>query len=533
MTKHHDVKPRFPYPPLQPTRRRFLGGMLGVTGAAALSPASSFCSFQAAAQSDPVSSETLAADPLRPQFHLLPARNWMNDPNGPIFWKGNYHMFHQYNPNAAVWGDMHWAHSVSPDTIHWKHLSVALAPTQGGADQDGCFTGSAADVDGTATIIYTGVKTSTPELATLRDGTHNFRETQCLATSTDPQLLGWTKTSQPILQPPNDPLLTGFRDPFFWREGDTWFLGVGSGIRKKGGQVLLYRSRNLRVWEPVGVLASGTWNEKDTKDSVDSGEMWECPDFFPIGQNYVLLYSTERKVYWQVGELDKKEMAFHSNKQGFLDCGSYYAPKTQLGSNGQRILWGWINESRPDAELIKAGWASCMSLPRILSLDSNGNLEMRVAPEASKLRMKGFSLAASTVPRKERLHAFRAVRIKDASAEISLRIRTERFAISIMDGAKIFLQVVYDPAQSGKELQVNNSFAPFSLAADAKEFEIAIFIDGSVIEVLADNRAAVTSRVYQIPQATLRLDLEDADIDKVVALQLWPIKPISSDRMTT
>jgi beta-fructofuranosidase len=49
----------------------------------------------------------IAADPLRPQFHLLPTRNWMNDPNGPIFWKGKYHMFFQYNPNAAVWGDMH------------------------------------------------------------------------------------------------------------------------------------------------------------------------------------------------------------------------------------------------------------------------------------------------------------------------------------------------------------------------------------------------------------------------------------------
>src|SRR5260221_8674287 len=59
----------------------------------------------------------LAADPRRPQFHLLPARNWMNDPNGPIYWKGHYHMFFQYNPHAAVWGDMHWYHSVSPDMV--------------------------------------------------------------------------------------------------------------------------------------------------------------------------------------------------------------------------------------------------------------------------------------------------------------------------------------------------------------------------------------------------------------------------------
>jgi len=100
----------------------------------------------------------LAADPLRPQFHLLPARNWMNDPNGPIYWNGHYHMFFQHNPNAAVWGDMHWAHSVSPDMVHCRHLPVALSPSSGGPDRDGCFSGSAVNQGGTATILYTGVR---------------------------------------------------------------------------------------------------------------------------------------------------------------------------------------------------------------------------------------------------------------------------------------------------------------------------------------------------------------------------------------
>ena len=96
----------------------------------------------------------LASDPLRPQFHLLPAKNWMNDPNGPIFWRGKYHMFFQYNPNSAIWGDMHWNHAVSDDMIHWRHLPIALAPTPNGDDAEGCFTGSAVvDDNGTATII--------------------------------------------------------------------------------------------------------------------------------------------------------------------------------------------------------------------------------------------------------------------------------------------------------------------------------------------------------------------------------------------
>src|SRR5467141_1955011 len=158
----------------------------------------------------------LANDPLRPQFHLLPAKNWMNDPNGPIYWNGLYHMFFQYNPNAAVWGDMHWNHAVSEDMIHWRRLRVALAPTPGWDDADGCFTGSAVDDHGTAAVLYTGVKSCAPEQATLRDGVHNFREVQCLATSADPQLLSWNKWKQTVFQPPNEPGLTGFLDPFLW-----------------------------------------------------------------------------------------------------------------------------------------------------------------------------------------------------------------------------------------------------------------------------------------------------------------------------
>src|SRR6266481_809690 len=191
--------------------------------------------------------ERLAADPLRPQYHLLPTKNWMNDPNGPIFWNGLYHMFFQYNPNAAVWGDMHWNHAVSEDMIHWRHLPIALAPTPGWADADGCFTGSAVNDNGTATILYTGVQKTPFELATLRDGHSNIRETQCLATSSDPQLRAWNKWKDPVIQPPDDPKLTGFRDPFLWHDENAklWYLGVASGQFKVGGRVLLYRSKDL------------------------------------------------------------------------------------------------------------------------------------------------------------------------------------------------------------------------------------------------------------------------------------------------
>jgi beta-fructofuranosidase len=259
----------------------------------------------------------------------------------------------------------------------------------------------------------------------------------------------------------------------------------------------------------------------------------ECPDFFQLGSKYVFLYSTERKVFWQTGELDKKEMVFHSNKQGLLDSGAYYAPKSQLGSSGQRILWGWIPETRPEAEFSKAGWAGCLSLPRALSLDSAGNLEMRVGPDAHKLRSNAFVLANASGSNAERFRVLRKVQIKNVSAEIFLRIQNQRFSLSLMDGAKLFLQLLYDPTQSEKELRINSVSAPLSLLPEEKEVEISIFLDGSVVEVFANSRACITARVYQVPQNPLRLEIQDSDIDRLSTLQVWRINPISVDRLTS
>ena len=160
-----------------------------------------------------------------------------------------------------------------------------------------------------------------------------------------------------------------------------WFRTAG---RWRAGA--LYKSADLRNWEYLHPLVSGKGNGKETSDFVDSGEMWECPDFFRLGKKHVFLYSTERKVYWQTGELDPKELIFHPEKTGFQDFGAFYAPKSQQDANGNRILWGWITETRPEAEFSAAGWAGCMSLPRVLSLNRENVLEMRFLPELSKLR---------------------------------------------------------------------------------------------------------------------------------------------------
>src|SRR5258708_38042674 len=81
----------------------------------------------------------------------------MTDPNGLIEWQGQTHLFYQYNPHGAFPDTIHWGHAVSADRVHWQHLPIALAPTPGGPDAGGCWTGSAADDDGVPTVIHTGV----------------------------------------------------------------------------------------------------------------------------------------------------------------------------------------------------------------------------------------------------------------------------------------------------------------------------------------------------------------------------------------
>jgi beta-fructofuranosidase len=471
----------------------------------------------------------LAADPLRPQFHLLPAKNWMNDPNGPIYWKGHYHMFFQYNPNAAAWGDMHWNHAISDDMVHWKHLPIALAPTPGWDDSDGCFTGSAVDDHGTATILYTGVKAVPPERATLRDGHANFREVQCLATSSDPQLRTWTKWKTPVIEPPQDSPITGFRDPFLWREGDTWYLGVASGLRKVGGNVLLYWSRDLRKWEYLHPLAEGKWTGREGLNPVDSGEMWECPDFFALGGKHVLLYSTAGKVAWETGELDPKDLVFHSQRQGILDHGAYYAQKTQVDARGNRILWGWITEKRSDDELRAAGWAGCMALPRVLSLSADGDLEMRIAPELRSLRGREFTVPdRSSV--EERTAALQKIEIENVAGELWWKTAASGGALALADGSGPWVSCSLDSQLGAIKLTVNGRSIEVG-ATQKTQHEFHLFLDGSVAEVICDDRHAITTRIYRRPDGRLRIEAKSWP--GVTRCTAWQLRAISADRLTS
>lgn len=462
----------------------------------------------------------LAHDPMRPQFHLLPARNWMNDPNGPIYFNGEYHMFFQYNPQAAVWGDMSWNHAVSRDMLHWAHLPLALTPTPGSADAYGCFSGSAIQVGERVYVVYTGTKESIPELATIRDGQNRIQESQCLAWSDDPWLIQWAKAPQPIVpRPPEGMEITGFRDPSMWKQGEWYYMTVGSGVAKVGGCVLLYRSKDLKAWEYLHELTNGVWNGKLTANPCDDGEMWECPEFFALDGGHVLIYSTQGKVFWQSGVLDEKNMKFKGLKTGLLDLDAFYAPKTQLDAQGRRILWGWIQERRTEAEMRAAGWSGMMSLPRVLTLDSNGTLRMQMLPQADGLRA---GVVMPTVA-----HGETRITLEKATGEVHCSgIKGSGFEFTMNVGSTQLLHVNYLPEKQtvlvdGHEIVLETNDLPILHA----------YIDGSVAELIVSERVGCTKRFYYSQKVAPDVQVRIAG--KGIKANAWKVKPISDNRLTT
>ena len=478
----------------------------------------------------------LANDIRRPQFHLLPPANWMNDPNAPLYWNGNYHMFYQYNPNGAVWGNMHWGHALSPDMVHWRHLPIALAPSPDGPDADGCFSGSAVLDRERVMVLYTGVVTVPASEATAR-GAINFKETQCLAVGSGEELSMWTKRPKPVIvAPPAGMKVTGFRDPAPWRQGDWWYTVLGSGARDKGGAILLYRSKDLRHWEYMRVLKEGRGNHTKDTHPVEAGEMWECPDLFFLGGKTVLIYATAGKVYWECGDLDAKEWLFYSQRNGLLDYGpSYYAAKTQLDRLRNRILWGWLPETRPLEEYRASGWAGMMSLPRVLTVDADYWLRVEVAPALQALRQNPQILEISG-NEEQNQRQLKSMYIEQCCGEILCRLKRGspapfRLSLTSDHPERSWLALAYNASEPEK-LFVDDELLPLR-RSNNEEIEIHLYIDGSAIEAFINRQITYTKRFYPagstVPRVGVKIAGRTSDIS---SLTLWQISPISPDRLT-
>jgi beta-fructofuranosidase len=379
--------------------------------------------------------------------------------------------------------------------------------------------------NGVPTFIYTGVQNAPPDQVTIRDGSDKLRETQMLATAEDNDLLHWKKLETPVIPwPPKGMLVTGFRDPCPWQEEDGWYLGIGSGERGKGGCVLLYRSQDLREWEYLHKLDSGKPNGKQAVNPCDSGEMWECPDFFALGKTHYLHYSTEGKVIWSTGAYDKTAHTYAAHRQGVLDHGAYYAPKSFLAPDGRRILWGWIQETRPQAEFSAAGWAGAMSLPRVLTVGGEGQLEMHPAKEVENLR---GSVAKAQVedgkPFKRTLPHLR----QEIHVPVGLFAGGATSTRLLVEGKPVW-ELTIDVA--GNEVRSGEVRFPLPFQPGPRT-GLRLFLDGSVIEAFIGGREALTSRVYTVKPDSTELEVAYSGKGRL-AVELWPLAAISPDRLT-
>ncbi len=450
---------------------------------------------------------TFREDIHRPRYHFLPAANWMNDPNGVIHWNGRYHLFFQYNPDGAYHANMHWGHAVSDDLLHWQELPIAIAPTPDSPDRGGIFSGCLVNDGGTPVAIYTGV-----------NETYDV-QVQCIATGS-PDLLHWEKyPGNPVIGevPAELGQTRDFRDPFVWRDGDSWYMTLSSHIVGVGGAVLLYHSANLVDWEYLHPLYVG--------EKARNGRNFECPNFFPLGDKWVLIVSSQldhapSTTLYFVGRFENER--FIPEHEGVYDAGYSYASLVHQDEASRRLIYSWIREGRSGARQKQAGWTGLQAIPRVLSLDAKNRLISCPVSEFESLR--------------GRHHHFRASDLDDTGLAIdglSLDIEAV-FDVSAAAQCGIELEcggdklaVIYD--ESTQTLQVQRQYERDDPEIDSERqgivhtldsgesLQLRILVDGSVLELIANGRTRITSRFYpssldkaclQVlsPAAVLRLD---------------------------
>ena len=323
-------------------------------------------------------------EPHRPQYHFTPPVKWMNDPNGMVFYDGEYHLFYQHYPDSTVWGPMHWGHAVSTDLVHWQHLPIALFPDSLGL----IFSGSAV-IDWKNSSGF-GINGKPPmvamftyhDMAAEKRGTQTF-QTQGLAYSND-RGRTWIKyAGNPVI--PN-PGIKDFRDPkVIWHEkSERWIMVLAAGDR-----VRIFSSPDLKAWQPS--------SEFGVKLGAHGG-VWECPDLFPIrleGTNetrWVMLVSINpggpnggSATQYFVGNFDGKTFTLDPQFAGsvgeagtepsrgiWVDHGrDNYAGVTWSdvpAADGRRIVLGWMSNWDYATVVPTDAWRSAMTVPRTLTL---------------------------------------------------------------------------------------------------------------------------------------------------------------------
>lgn len=403
--------------------------------------------------------DSLYKEQYRPQIHFSSRRGWNNDPNGLIYYEGEYHLFYQHNPYEREWGNMHWGHAVSKDLIHWEELPEALYPDKNGT----AFSGTAViDYENTAGFA----KGNTPAMIAVYTADTHDRQTQCLAYSLDKGRT-WTKyEGNPVIDSKEKWNSKDTRDPkvFWYHPNNEWVMV----LNERDGHSI-YTSSNLKEWKFESHLTG----------------FWECPELFELpvdgdkSKTRWVMYGASGT--YMLGDFNGKEFKPESGKY-YYTTGGLYAAQTYANipeSDGRRIQTAWGRIPTPAS----MPFNMLMLLPTELTLrTTKDGIRLFNNPVKEIEALEGEYQSWNDLTANDATEKLRAFNTNEC-----LRIKTT-FKLSHATDAGINLN-----GQSLIRYDLNNNlvngvfYSPENMTS--MEISADIIIDKTCIEVFIDNGA--------------------------------------------
>jgi fructan beta-fructosidase len=403
----------------------------------------------------------LYAEEYRGQFHFSPKRGWNNDPNGMVYYKGQYHLFFQHNPYGVDWGNMHWGHAVSNDLVHWKELDIALYP-----DENGTMFSGGGLVD-EANSSGLGNRKDPPMLLFYTAAEKTWD--QGLAWTTDGKQ--FSKLDQTVVKKITD----GNRDPkVIWHEpSQRWVMVLY--VEEQGGlhTMHFFTSVDLKAWEPASVYTGGRGNDR---------YMFECPEFFELeveggnGQKKWVL--TGANSAYAIGTFDGKKFTPEIERLNGNFGRDFYAAQTFSNEpKGRRIEMGWWRTHTKDKGMI---FNQSMSIPMEIKLvQTNDGPRMTRTPvrELQKLRGRSHKISGTKIKQGDG-NPLHGVQADLAEIRLELEPGTAREITLSVRG----MELTYTPGK--EELTIDGLRAPVK-ALDGR-LNLTVYVDRTGIEIFAD-----------------------------------------------
>jgi len=484
-------------------------------------------------------------EPWRPQYHFTPSVNFMNDPNGTVYYKGEYHLFYQYNPEGNTWGHMGWGHAVSTDLVHWQNLPIALHEQPG---KYMIFSGSAVvDWNNSSGLCKNPEPDDRSCLIAIYTAAYKDKQKQHIAFSND-RGRTWTNYSG---NPVADLDAPDFRDPnVFWYESQHKWVMVA--VRADERMLVIFDSPDLKHWTKRSTFGP----------AGDTAGQWECPDLVQLPvegtkeKKWVLIINRNpgapaggTGVRYVIGNFDGANFVSETPDLPVLwaDWGKdFYATNTwnDLPQSGARAVWiGWFsNWQYANVEPTKL-WRGAMSIPRTLALRRYGEqlrLAQRPIRELEQLRHTTFTILNASVGEvnkkireaglKGEVYELEAELQPGSAGEVGLRLRKSQSGETLVGFDRKRSEVFVDRTRSG-EVSFSKDF-PGRHAARLEPqttIKLHVFVDRSSIEVFAnDGERVISDRIYPT-QGSDEIQLyEENRGGKVVSLTIWNLDPIWS-----